>query len=167
MGNGKFAIILAILISVGVAAWPSVTQKTVAHGVTVAVTPGNLDEDTSIWDFAVAFDGHGKRLDDAVLDDFVLVGDGQRIKPLAWEGEGDRVSHRAGVLKFVAMHPRPKELELRMIRRGEPKPRVYRFVSGTGRPRPCLPARSLAPAAPASLLRALPCAARAAASTAC
>jgi hypothetical protein len=130
MGNGKFAAILAILISVGVAAWPSVTQKTVAHGVTVAVTAGNLDEDSSIWDFAVAFDGQGKRLDDAVLDQFVLVGGGQQLKPLAWDGEGSRVGHRAGVLKFVAMHPRPKELQLLMVRHGEPKPRVYTFLFG-------------------------------------
>jgi hypothetical protein len=130
MGNGKFAAILAILISVGVAAWPAVTQKTVAHGVTVAVTPGNLGEDTSIWDFALAFDGQGRRLDDSVLDDVVLVAGDQRIKPLAWEGEGSRLGHRAGVLKFVAVHPRPKEIELQMIRRGEAKPRVYRFVFG-------------------------------------
>jgi hypothetical protein len=130
MGNGKFAAILAILISVGVAAWPAVTQKTVAHGVTVAVTPGNLGEDTSIWDFALAFDGQGRRRDDSVLDDVVLVAGDQRIKPLAWEGEGSRLGHRAGVLKFVAVHPRPKEIELQMIRRGEAKPRVYRFVFG-------------------------------------
>ena len=56
MGHVRFAAILAVLISVGVAAWPSVTQKSVVQGVTVAVTPGNLDEDSSIWDFAVAFD---------------------------------------------------------------------------------------------------------------
>ena len=39
MGNGRFAAMLAVLISLGVAAWPSVTQKSVAQGVTVAVTP--------------------------------------------------------------------------------------------------------------------------------
>ena len=59
MGNGRFAAVLAVLISVGVAAWPSVTQKSVVHGVTVAVTPGNLDEDSSVWDFAVALDAPG------------------------------------------------------------------------------------------------------------
>lgn len=130
MGNGKFAAIIAILISVGVAAWPSVTQKTVVHGVTVAVTPGNLDEDSSIWDFAVAFEARGRRLDDHVLDNVVLVGDGQRVKPLAWEGESTKVGHRAGVLKFVAIKPRPKELQLQMTRPGEAKPRVFNFAFG-------------------------------------
>ena len=130
MGNARFAAILAVLISLGVAAWPSATQKSVVQGVTVAVTAGNLDESASIWDFAVAFDGRGRRMDDRVMEDFVLVGDGQIVKPLGWEGQGAAVGHRAGVLKFIAIRPRPKELELRLARRGEAKPRVFRFGFG-------------------------------------
>jgi len=130
MGNGRFAAILAVLISVGVAAWPSVTQKSVAQGVTVAVTPGTLDEDASIWDFAVAFDSQHKRLDDEIMDSVVLLGDGRRVKPLAWEGEAVGGRHRAGVLKFIAIKPRPKELQLQLQRPGEAKPRVFRFVFG-------------------------------------
>lgn len=130
MGNGRFAAILAVLISVGVAAWPSVTQKSVARGVTVAVTPGNLAEDSSIWDFAVAFDGRGRKLDDEVMENFVLVGGGHTVKPLAWEGQKAGTGHRAGVLKFIAIHPRPKELQLQLTRPGEAKPRIFRFAFG-------------------------------------
>lgn len=130
MGNGRFAAVLAVLISVGVAAWPSVTQKSVVQGVTVAVTPGNVDEGSRMWDFAVSFHGQGKRLDDEVMENFVLVGDGHRVKPLAWEGDGSRSTHRAGVLKFIAIQPRPKELQLQLVRKGEAKPRVFRFVFG-------------------------------------
>ena len=130
MGNARFAAILAVLISLGVAAWPSVTQKSVVQGVTVAVTPGNLDEEASVWDFAVAFEGRGRRMDDQVMEDFVLVGDGHIVKPLAWEGQQATTGHRAGVLKFIAIQPRPKELELRLARRGEAKPRVFRFGFG-------------------------------------
>jgi hypothetical protein len=130
MGNGRFAAILAVLISVGVAAWPSVTQKSVAHGVTVAVTPGTVDEAASVWDFAVAFDGRGKKFEDEVMEDFVLVGGGHRVKPLAWEGQKPAVGHRAGVLKFIAIQPRPKELQLELQRNGEAKPRLFRFVFG-------------------------------------
>lgn len=130
MGNGRFAAILAVLVSVGVAAWPTVTQKSVAHGVTVAVTAGNLEADSSVWDFAVAFDARGKRLDDEVMESVVLVGDGRRIKPLAWEGEAAGGTHRVGVLKFVPMKPRPKELQLQITRPGEASPRVFRFVFG-------------------------------------
>ena len=130
MGNARFAAILAILISVGVAAWPSATQKSVVQGVTVAVTAGTLDEEASVWDFAVAFDARGRRLDDQVMEDFILVGDGQIVRPLAWEGQGAATGHRAGVLKFIAIRPRPKDLELRLARKGEAKPRVFRFGFG-------------------------------------
>lgn len=130
MGNVRFAAILALLISVGVAAWPSVTQKTVVQGVTVAVTPGNVEEQASIWDFAVAFDGRGRKFDDEVMESFVLVGDGHTVKPLAWEGQQAAVGHRVGVLKFIAIRPRPKDLELRLVRKGEAKPRVFHFGFG-------------------------------------
>lgn len=130
MGNARFAAILALLISVGVAAWPSVTQRSTAQGVTVAVTPGNVAEDASIWDFAVAFEGRGRKLDDEVMENFVLLGDGHRIKPLAWEGQKAATGHRAGVLKFIAIQPRPKDLELRLERKGEAKPRIFRFGFG-------------------------------------
>jgi hypothetical protein len=130
MGNGKFAIILAVLISVGVAAWPSTTQKSVVGGVTVAVTPGNLDEDSSLWDFAISIDGRGRRLDDELMDTVVLVGGERRMKPLAWDGDQPGGAHRAGVLKFIALKPRPKELQLQITRPGEAKPRVFKFVFG-------------------------------------
>lgn len=130
MGNARFAAILAVLISVGVAAWPSVTQKSVVQGVAVAVTAGNLSADTSVWDFAVAFDSPTRRLDDEIMESVVLVADGQRVKPLAWEGEQAGGRHRAGVLKFIALQPRPKEMQLELTRRGEAKPRVFRFAFG-------------------------------------
>jgi hypothetical protein len=127
----EFALVIALLVSVGVAAWPSVTQTSEAHGVTVAVTPGNLDPDSGMWDFAIAFDAKGRRLDDEMLDDVVLVAEGVRVKPLAWEGERTGVvGHRAGVLKFVAIRPRPKEIRLELRRPGEKTPRVFRFVFG-------------------------------------
>ena len=132
MGNSRFAAILAGLISIGVAAWPSVTQKSVVQGITVAVTAGNLGEDSSVWDFAVAYDAQpGRQLKgDQPLEQFVLVAGGVRVKPLVWEGDRDGAKHRAGVLKFIAVHPRPKEMQLELRRPGEARPRVYRFVFG-------------------------------------
>jgi len=130
MGNGRFAAILAVLIPFGVAAWPGPTQTSAVRGVTVAVTPGNLDRDAGMWDFAVAFASRGPRLDDDVLEAFVLAGDGRQVRPLWWEGAGPGGRHRAGVLRFIAMKPRPESLELRLQRPGEAKPRVFRFVFG-------------------------------------
>jgi hypothetical protein len=130
MNNGRFAAILGVLITVGVAAWPSSTQKSVVRGVTVAVTPGNLAQDSGIWDFALSIDGGRQRLDDELMEDAVLVGDGQRMKPLAWEGDRAGGTHRAGVLKFIALKPRPKEIQLQLTRPGEATPRVFTFVFG-------------------------------------
>ena len=126
-----FALAAAMLVWVGVEAWPAMTQTSVVQGVTVAVTPGSLAADAGIWDFAVSFDAGVRRLDDEILDDAVLVGDGMRIKPLAWEGEPAGVrGHRAGVLKFVAPKPRPREFQLELARPGEARPRVFHFVFG-------------------------------------
>src|SRR6188768_119215 len=132
MGNIRFAAILTVLISVGVAAWPSVTQKSEVQGVVVSVTPGNLDEDSSVWDFAVSYHAGGVRQlkGDEPLDNFVLMGDGRRMKPLAWEGDKDGAKHRAGVLKFIAIKPRPKDMELQLQRPAEKQARIFRFVFG-------------------------------------
>ena len=132
MTNARFGFMLAILISIGVAAWPSgTTQTTVVRGVSVAVTPGNLGEDTQLWDFAVAFHSRGAKLTDDIMDNAVLVAPGGRqAKPIWWEGEAAGGTHRAGVLKFIALQPRPKSVELRIQRPGEDKPRVFRFQFG-------------------------------------
>lgn len=130
MGNGKFFASLALLISVGVAAWPTVTQTSSVDGVSVAVTAGTLDANASIWDFAIAFDSRKQRINDELMESVVLIGDDQRVKPLAWEGEKAGGTHRAGVMKFIAIQPRPKQLELRITRPGETKPRVFRFAFG-------------------------------------
>jgi hypothetical protein len=131
MGVAKFVVVIALLVATAAAAWPCVTQTSEAQGVVVAVTPGDLDADRGSWDFAIAFQATGQRLDDEVLDAVVLVADGVRLKPLDWEGEpAGRVGHRAGVLKFAAIHPRPREMHLEITRPGESKPRVFTFVFG-------------------------------------
>lgn len=130
--EAKFALFLLVLFSLAVGAWPSATQKSTVRGVTVAVTAGNLGEDAGMWDFAVAFHSDGRPLQDEMLENVVLVADGHRAKPIAWEGEGPKArgTHRAGVLKFIALRPRPKIIELHMQRASEPRPRVFRWEFG-------------------------------------
>lgn len=130
-GLARLALLLALAISLAVSAWPSATQKSVAGGVTVSVTAGELGDDAGIWEFAMSFHSNGPALDDNLMDNATLVADGKRIKPLWWEGEGATLTHhRAGVLKFVAMHPRPKRLELQLQRKGEARPRVFKWEFG-------------------------------------
>lgn len=130
--EAKVALLLLVLLSLAVGAWPSATQKSTVRGVTVAVTAGNVGEDAGMWDFAVVFHSENRPLEDELLDSVTLVADGHRAKPIAWEGEGPKAkgTHRAGVLKFIALRPRPKVIELHMARAGEPRPRVFRWEFG-------------------------------------
>ena len=124
------ALVATLAGSLVVAGWHSATQKSTVQGVTIAVTPGNLDAETGLWDFAVALDAPGQKLQDDLMASAVLVGDGRSVRPIWWEGARPGGSHRAGVLKFIALKPRPKQLELRIQRPEEPKPRVFRFAFG-------------------------------------
>lgn len=116
-------------------AYPAViTQKSLVNGVTVAVTAGNLGPEATIWDFAVVLRAGNKRiLTDDILRSAVLVDpQGRQYKALAWEGAASERGHLAGVLKFVAMAPRPDSIELRIIRPGERKPRSFSWLLGSG-----------------------------------
>jgi len=125
-------ILVALLLSLAAPA-QVITQRTTVHGVSVAVTAGNLGPDASVWDFAVVLDSPHRNLPDDLLTSAVLVDPGGRkYKPLIWEGAPAAGDHRAGVLKFIAVKPRPDWVELRISRRGEKKPRSFSwFLAGS------------------------------------
>jgi hypothetical protein len=127
-----FLLILAVSI-----AWPApaniITQKSTVNGVIVAVTAGNLGPDTTVWDFAVVLRSSHKPLPDDLVKDAVLVDpQGKKYKALIWEGAPAEGNHRAGVLKFIAVEPRPDWIELRITRPGEKKPRSFSWLLGSG-----------------------------------
>ena len=100
----------------------------------MAVTAGNLGPDATVWEFAVALDASGKsRLSDDLLRTAYLVDpSGRRYPALAFEGGPRAGAHRAGVLKFIALKPRPDWIELRIVRPGEKKPRSFSWLLGSG-----------------------------------
>ena len=51
---------------------------------------------------------------------------GDRL-PLGWDGAAPGGRHRAGVLRFGAILPRPQWIELRISRPGEPQARSFRW----------------------------------------
>jgi hypothetical protein len=112
----------------------AITQKNVVNGVTVAVTAGNLGPEATVWDIAVVVRAsNGKKLSDDLLKSAVLVDSkGRTYKALAWEGNSGQGTYRAGVLKFIAIEPRPGSIELRIIRPGEKKPRSFSWLLGSG-----------------------------------
>jgi hypothetical protein len=128
--------IVAVLLATAFLAAPSadvITQRSVVKGVSVAVTAGNLGPEASVWDFAVVLDSPHRNLPDDLLTSAVLVDSaGTKYKPLIWEGAPAAGSHRAGVLKFIAVKPRPDSIELRISRPGEKKPRSFSWLLGNG-----------------------------------
>lgn len=106
-----------------------VTQTSTVRGVTVAATAGNLGADAPVWDFAVVLDSGDQDLPDDVAENAVLLdATGNARRALAWEGAPGSGRHRAGVLKFEAMQPRPDWVELRITRPGEQRPRTFSWL---------------------------------------
>lgn len=104
------------------------TRKDGANGVTVAVTPRNVAADAKVWEFSVVLDTHSQELSDDLAKNAVLLdAKGGKAGALGWEGAGPGGHHRAGVLKFRPLSPRPAALELRLQRPGEKAPRVFRW----------------------------------------
>lgn len=128
-------ILLLVLAAFIAAAAPAhvVTQKSTVNRVTVAVTAGNLGPDTSVWDFAVVLRSTDHEITDNLVANAVLVDPkGKKYKALIWEGAPAQGNHRAGVLKFIAVEPRPESIELRITRPGEKKPRSFSWLLGDG-----------------------------------
>lgn len=122
--------LLALALTIGPSA-NVITQRTTVNGVSVAVTAGNLSAEASVWDFAVVLDSPRRNLPDDLLKSAVLVdSEGTKYKPLIWEGAPAEGKHRAGVLKFIAVKPRPDSIELRISRPGEKKPRSFSWLLG-------------------------------------
>jgi hypothetical protein len=81
----------------------------------------------------VVLDSPHRNLPDDLLTSAMLVDpNGKKYKPLIWEGAPAAGSHRAGVLKFIALKPRPDSIELRISRPGEKKPRSFSWLLGNG-----------------------------------
>jgi hypothetical protein len=112
----------------------ALTQKSSARGVVVAVTAGNLGPDATVWDFAVVVRARGPAsLHDDLLREAVLVDPaGRHYKVLAWEQAAAEPRHHAGVLKFVAVSPRPHYVELHILRPGEARARTFGWLLGSG-----------------------------------
>lgn len=119
--------LITLLAAGAFAAEPGV-QRSSASGVTVAVTPQNLAASAKSWDFKVLLDTHSQDLGDDLVKSAVLLDDkGGRHVPVKWEGAGPGGHHREGTLRFNAISPKPKAIELQLQRAGESKPRSFRW----------------------------------------
>ena len=123
-----FAICLAaglLAVAAPGAAQELSAQSSSAGGVTVKATPRALSG--GAWEFDIVFDTHTQELKDDLMKSAALVADGKTLAPAAWQGDPPGGHHRKGVLKFDAVNPRPKTMELTIARSGEPKARSFRW----------------------------------------
>jgi hypothetical protein len=93
--------------------------------VTVSVTPRSLKDGS--WEFDVALNTHSQDLKDDLMKSASLIAGGKAHAPAGWKGDPPGGHHRKGVLKFDGIDPGPSEIELRIARPGEPKPRSFRW----------------------------------------
>jgi len=101
------------------------TQSAGGSGVTIKATPRALPG--GFWEFDIVFDTHSQELKDDLMKTATLVADGRAHLPVGWKGDPPGGHHRKGVLRFNAINPAPKAIELRIARPGEPKPRSFRW----------------------------------------
>ena len=103
-------------------------QSSSDQGVTVKVTPQALGSPENRWEFAVVLETHGADLSDDLSQSATLTtNDGRTLNPVRWTGAAADGHHREGLLAFDVPAPRPKTIELRILRRGESAPRTFRW----------------------------------------
>ena len=108
---------------------PLPARASTENGVTVRVTPGNLaPREAKTWEFKIVLDTHSQDLGDDLVKSAVLVdGQGRQYRPTGWDGAAPGGHHREGVLRFDALSPPPRAIELQIRRPGEARPRAFRW----------------------------------------
>jgi hypothetical protein len=110
------------------AAGAPAAQSSVLQGVTVKATLKPPGPSEGRWEIGIVLDTHsGDLSDDLVQSASLTTGDGSTFKPTSWTGAGPGGHHREGVLAFDLPVPRPGSIELRIVRRGESAPRIFRW----------------------------------------
>ncbi|MCL4417101.1 MAG: hypothetical protein M1268_02840 [Patescibacteria group bacterium] len=96
--------------------------------VSVIVTPNDLNNGLSGWDFQVVLNTHTEELTADLVTVSVLIDNQNHVyKPLAWEGDNSGGHHRKGILKFNPISPRPKSLELKIKNVGGVSERSFKW----------------------------------------
>ena len=100
-------------------------QTNSAAGVMITAKPRALTG--KAWEFEIALNTHSQDLKDDLAKSATLVAGGKTFVPAAWQGDPPGGHHRKGLLKFSAVDPGAREIELRIARPGEPEPRSFRW----------------------------------------
>jgi len=97
-------------------------------GVSIVIKPKPIEPSTTVWEFDVTMNTHVKPLTEDLTAVSVLIENkGQRIKPIAWQGDKPGGHHRRGVLQFPAPAGTPATFELQMTSVGGVDLRTFRW----------------------------------------
>ena len=117
------------VIAVGNAAEHGYTpQISNERGIKVTVTPQSISSEAKTWDFRVVLETHTQDLSDDLSKSSVLIADGKQYLPIAWEGAPPGGHHRKGLLRFKAIAPQPKSMELQIRLAGDASPRSFKWL---------------------------------------
>ena len=106
----------------------STTRSSSDRGVTIKVTLKSLGSIDNRWEFIVVLDTHSADISDDLAQSATLTtNDGRTLKPLGWAATAADGHHREGVLAFDKPAPLPSAIELRIKRKGESVPRLFRW----------------------------------------
>jgi hypothetical protein len=124
----------AVVLALGGAVNPLFTapvfepRSSDAAGVSIVVKPKPVEAGAKVWDFDIVMNTHIKSLVEDLTAVSVLVdGNGQRTKPIAWQGDKPGGHHRRGILQFPAPAGTPEIFELRMTGVGGVDLRTFRW----------------------------------------
>lgn len=99
-----------------------------ARGVRVTVILQHAALVAHDLEFLLILETHTQPLNDDLAKSAVLIADGRQYLPLGWKGAPPGGHHRKGVLRFRAIEPQPRVLELQLRLAADPSPRSFKWL---------------------------------------
>ncbi len=97
--------------------------------VNISVAPKN-GLDSGAWKFEITLDTHSVEITEDLSKVSVLVDDsGQEYKPIAWEGDPPGGHHRAVILTFNPLIPKPESIKLKIFEVGGVAERIFAWIT--------------------------------------
>lgn len=104
------------------------SQTSDERGIKITVAPKGIPNEARTWDFEVILESHTRDLSDDLTKSALLIADGKQYLPAGWEGAPPGGHHRKGLLRFKAIVPQPRSMELQVRLTGDTLPRSFKWL---------------------------------------
>ena len=98
------------------------------RGIKVTTALQAIPADAKTWTFEVTLETHTQPLNDDLARSAILIVDGKQYLPLVWDGAPPGGHHRKGLLRFRAVVPQPRSMELQIRLAGDKSPRSFKWL---------------------------------------